>query len=157
MTSEAIFPEAETISEPNPEIKRGRGRPVGSRNKSKDEILSETPAFELSPTLISAVGSIFSFPFDIIASRTKEDKWRLTPEEKNQAGELTSKVVFKYLPVILEKYIDEITLALFILTIISERMAIKTLVPGPKEDKKPEVTVTTELVTSDIFNPTVTI
>lgn len=56
-------------------------------------------------------GSFIEIPFDYFAKRYGEF-WRLAPEEKKKLSTLANKVASKWLPLWLERFADEVALAL---------------------------------------------
>lgn len=86
--------------------KRGRGRPKAEKKFKVDEKLFH---------------GIIEFPFRYIATRTDDDKWLLTPEESKELTRLTVAVANKHLPLILDRWGEELALTVFLSVIIMKR------------------------------------
>ena len=78
--------------------------------------------------------SFIEIPFDYFAKRYG-DFWRLSPEEKKKLSSLTNKVASKWLPLWLERYADEVALALtFGMMVYPRYLQTKELVERAKAE-----------------------
>lgn len=88
------------------------------------------PEYQIDPTLFH---SFVNFPFNYLATRKGNDKWKLTKEETGQLANLTLVVFKKHIPK-LGAYQEEYALGAFLAILI---MARYSLPDKKKEEDKP--------------------
>ena len=110
---------------------------VTTQKKRKGRKKVSTP---LPPPIMidkSLLKPFINFPFDYLAKRAGAH-WTLVKEEEETLIELSTKVVSKRLPTWLEKFADEIALALYALIIVLPRIEQTKKLKESKTESKTE-------------------
>ncbi len=74
--------------------------------RRREEVKKTLPLFDLD-----FIDNLIEIPFDYFAKRYGEF-WKLSPDEKKKLGSLSNKVASKWIPLWIERFADELALAL---------------------------------------------
>lgn len=112
---------AEEDSQTSEPVKR-RGRPKGSKNASTTSKKDESAPIEIVDLIdAETVKAVVSFGFDVIATR-KGEHWKLSPEEKENVGRLSTRVINKRGGEFLKQWGDEIALSVCVVMAVGARI-----------------------------------